>query len=170
MSLCYTTVARISIAARPFTGDGMIIRALLLHLHLLLCSSERVGQTRRCRRTQHEHTCLRSRVNTRWSVVRLGYQLLMCGAEIVSVNHQTTGYRNLHIVDTGNGKGVRLCCFGEVAWIENAFCKYGIQLDLVFGVSEDDLVLLILDTIVCPHLRSPAAACSSFEQFDEMNK
>ena len=37
-------------------------------------------------------------------------------------------------------KGVRLCCFGEVAWVENAFCKHGIQLDLVFGVGEDDLL------------------------------
>ena len=40
---------------------------------------------------------------------------------IMSVNPQTTGYLNWHIADTGNGKGVRLCCFGEVAWVENAF-------------------------------------------------
>ena len=42
MSLCYNTVARISITARSFTGDGVIIGALMLHLHLY-CSSERVG-------------------------------------------------------------------------------------------------------------------------------
>ena len=41
----------------------------------------------------------------------------------MSVNPQTTGYLNWHIADTGNGKGVRLCCFGEVAWVKNAFCK-----------------------------------------------
>ena len=64
----------------------------------------------------------------------------MCGAEIVSVNPQTTGYLNWHIADNGNGKGVRLCCFGEVAWVENAFCKHGIQLDLVFRVGENDLL------------------------------
>ena len=60
----------------------------------------------------------------------------MGGAEIMSVNHQTTCYLNWHIADTPNG----LCCFGEVAWVENAFCKHGIQLDLVFGVGEDDLL------------------------------
>ena len=37
-------------------------------------------------------------------------------------------------------KRVRPCCFGEVAWVENAFCKNGIQLDLVFGVGEEDLL------------------------------
>ena len=58
----------------------------------------------------------------------------------MSVNPQTTGYLNWHIADTGNGKGVRLCCFGEVSWVENAFCKHGIQLNLVFGVGEDDLL------------------------------
>ena len=40
----------------------------------------------------------------------------------------------------GNGKGVHLCCFGEVAWVENAFCKHDIQLDLVFYIGEDDLL------------------------------
>ena len=55
----------------------------------------------------------------------------MCGEEIMSVNPQTTGYLNWHIADTGNGKSVRLCCFGEVAWVESAFCKHGIHLDLV---------------------------------------
>ena len=58
----------------------------------------------------------------------------------MSVNPQTTGYLNWHIADTGNRKGVRLCCFGEVAWVENAICNHGIQLDLVFGVGEDDLL------------------------------
>ena len=58
----------------------------------------------------------------------------------MSVNPQTTGYLNWHILDTGNGLGVRLCCFGEVAWVENAFCKQGIQVDLVFGVGEGDLL------------------------------
>ena len=56
----------------------------------------------------------------------------------MSVNHQTTGYLNWHIVDTGNGRGVRMCCFGEVAWVEHSFCKHGIQLN--FGVGEDDLL------------------------------
>ena len=37
----------------------------------------------------------------------------------MSVNPQTTGNLNWHIADTGNGKGVRLCCFCEVAWVEN---------------------------------------------------
>ena len=55
----------------------------------------------------------------------------------MSVYPQTTGYVNWHIADTGNGKGVRLCCFDEVAWVENAFCKHGIRLYLVFGVGED---------------------------------
>ena len=54
----------------------------------------------------------------------------------MSVNPQTTGYLNWHIADTGNRKGVRLCCFGEVTWVENAICNHVIQLDLVFGVSE----------------------------------
>ena len=36
MSLCYNTVARISITARSFIGDGVIIGALMLPLHLLL--------------------------------------------------------------------------------------------------------------------------------------
>ena len=58
----------------------------------------------------------------------------------MSVNPQTTGYLNWHIADTGNRKGVRLCCFGEVAWVENAICNHGIQSDLVFGVGEDDLL------------------------------
>ena len=49
----------------------------------------------------------------------------------MSVNPQTTGYLNRLVADTGNGKGVRLFCFGEVAWVENAFYKHGIQLDLV---------------------------------------
>ena len=57
----------------------------------------------------------------------------------MAVNPQTTGYLNWHIADTGNRKGVRLCCIGEVAWVENAICNHGIQLDLVFGVGEDDL-------------------------------
>ena len=34
----------------------------------------------------------------------------------MSVNPETTGYHNWHIADTGNGKRVCLCCFGEVAW------------------------------------------------------
>ena len=39
----------------------------------------------------------------------------------MSVNPQTTGNLNWHsIADTGNGKGVRLCCCCEVAWVENA--------------------------------------------------
>ena len=58
----------------------------------------------------------------------------------MSVNPQTTGYLNLHIADTGNGKGVRLCCLCEVAWVENSFCEHGIQLYLVFGVGEDNLL------------------------------
>ena len=58
----------------------------------------------------------------------------------MSVNPQTTGYLNWHIADTGNRKGVRLCCFDEVAWVENAICNHGIQLDLVVGVGEDDLL------------------------------
>ena len=58
----------------------------------------------------------------------------MCGSEIMSINHQTTGYLNWHIADTGNGKCVRMCCSGDVAWIENVFCKHGIQLGLVFKV------------------------------------
>ena len=37
-------------------------------------------------------------------------------------------------------RGHRLCCFGEVAWVENAFCKNKIQSDLVFGVGDDDLL------------------------------
>ena len=69
--------------------------------------------------------------------MRLGYQ--HPDVWIMSVNHQAKCYLNWHIANTGNGKGVRLCCFGEVAWVENAFCKHGIQLDLVFGVGEDDL-------------------------------
>ena len=69
--------------------------------------------------------------------MRLGYQPLMCEAKIMLVNPQTTGYLNWHIADTGNGQGVRLCCFGEVAWVENALCKHGNQ---VFGVGEDDLL------------------------------
>ena len=56
----------------------------------------------------------------------------------MSVNPQTTVYLNWHIADTGNGKGVRLCCLGEVAWVENAFYKHGIQLNLVFGIGRDD--------------------------------
>ena len=64
----------------------------------------------------------------------------MCGAEIVSVNPQTTGYLNWHIEYTGNGKGVCLCCFGELAWVDNSFSKRGIQLDLDFGVGEDDVI------------------------------
>ena len=35
-SLCDSTVARISITSRSYTGDDMGIGALLLHLHLLL--------------------------------------------------------------------------------------------------------------------------------------
>ena len=35
---------------------------------------------------------------------------------------------------------ISLCCFGEVAWVENAFRRHGIQLDLVFGVGVDDLL------------------------------
>ena len=54
----------------------------------------------------------------------------------MSVNPQTTGYLNWHIADTGNGKGVRLCCFGEVAMVDNSFCKRDIQLDLVFCFGE----------------------------------
>ena len=55
----------------------------------------------------------------------------------MSVNPQTTGYLNWHIADTGNRNCVRLCCFGEVAWVENAISNHVIQLDLVFGVGED---------------------------------
>ena len=41
--------------------------------------------------------------------MRLGYQPpRVCGAEIMSVNPQTTGNLNWHIADTGNGKGVHL--------------------------------------------------------------
>ena len=40
----------------------------------------------------------------------------------------------------GSRMGVRLCCFGEVAWVENAICNHGILSDLVFGVGEDDLL------------------------------
>ena len=58
----------------------------------------------------------------------------------MSVNPQTTGYLNGHIADTGNGQDVCLCCFGEVAWVENAFCEQCIQMDLVVGVGEDDLL------------------------------
>ena len=58
----------------------------------------------------------------------------------MSVNPQTTGYLNWHIADTGNCKGVRLCRFSEAACAENALCEHGFQLDLVFGVGEDDLL------------------------------
>ena len=51
---------------------------------------------------------------------------------------RTTVYLNWLIADTGNG--TRLCCFGEVAWVKNAFCKHVIQLDLVVGVGEDDFL------------------------------
>ena len=58
----------------------------------------------------------------------------------MTVNHQTTGYLNWHIADSDNGKSVLLCCFDEVAWVKNAFCKHVIQLDLVVGVGEDDFL------------------------------
>ena len=58
----------------------------------------------------------------------------------MSVNPHTTGYLNWHIADTGNGKGVRMCCFGEVAGSIMPLCKHGIQLDLVFGVGKADLL------------------------------
>ena len=48
----------------------------------------------------------------------------------MSVNPQTTGYLNWHIAYTGNDQGVRVCCFGEVTWVDNAFCKQDIQVDL----------------------------------------
>ena len=77
----------------------------------------------------------------------------------MSVNPQTTGYHNWHIADTGNGKGVRLCCFVEVAWVKNAFCKHGIQLDLVFGVGEDDLLCWSLISGVSLYTRLDPDLC-----------
>ena len=47
----------------------------------------------------------------------------------MSVNPQTSDYLNWHNADTGNGNDV-----------ENAFCMNGNQLDLVFGVGEEDLL------------------------------
>ena len=74
----------------------------------------------------------------------------------MSVNPQTTGNLNWHIADTGNGKGVRLCCFCEVAWVENASVSMAFTwiLFLVFvrttcfagacisGVTRRDLILM----------------------------
>ena len=58
----------------------------------------------------------------------------------MSVNPQTSDYLNWHTADTGNGKGVRPCCFDDLAWVDKAFCVNGIQLDLVVGVGENDLL------------------------------
>ena len=55
--------------------------------------------------------------------MQLGYQP---AREIMSDNRQASGYLNWHIADSGSGKGVRLGCFDEVAWVKNAFCKNGI--------------------------------------------
>ena len=66
--------------------------------------------------------------------MQLGYQP---AREIMSDNRQASGYLNWHIADSGSGKGVRLGCFDEVAWVKNVFCKNGIQLDLVVGVDEE---------------------------------
>ena len=72
----------------------------------------------------------------------------------MSVNPQTTGNLNWHIADTGNGKGVRLCCFCEVAWVKNASVSMAFTLILVLvrttcfagacisGVTRRDLILL----------------------------
>ena len=55
----------------------------------------------------------------------------MCGDEIKSVIPQTTGHLKWHISHTGNGKGVWLCSYCEVAGIKNAFCERDMQLYLV---------------------------------------
>ncbi len=65
-----------------------------------------------------------------------------CTSERVGHVGQSSDHRLSQLAHRGHRqwKGVRLRCLGEVAWVENAFCKHGIQLNLVFGVGEDDLL------------------------------
>ena len=54
------------------------------------------------------------------------------------VNPYTINYLHWHVTDNSSRESMPLCCIRVVIGVERAFYEYGIQLNLVLRVGEND--------------------------------